>query len=306
MGDGKLNRAIEQGKARTTEIKTRVPELKERMPELKERVPELGSELRAKSSELRSRGQDLARQYSKMDVSWARCGYARIAREVLLSGILGPMIDWYVRSRAVGEEVFDDPRLEKPVIFVANHSSHLDTPTILRALPWKWRQRTLVAAAADYFYRDRRIASLVSLLFNTIPIARDGGGNGELDHVDRLLDDRWNLLLFPEGTRSRQGRIKRLRSGAALLAKRHHSAIVPIFISGTNAVMPPGRVWPRRKLWRRRYPVRIAFGDPIRPLDDESPRQLTERVEEFFESQAEPVVRRTTPERELAGAGEAH
>jgi len=48
MGDGKLNRAIEQGKARTTEIKTRVPELKERMPELKERVPEFGNELRAK------------------------------------------------------------------------------------------------------------------------------------------------------------------------------------------------------------------------------------------------------------------
>ena len=37
-----------------------------------------------------------------------------------------------------------------------------------------------MAAAADYFYRDRRIASLVSLMFNTIPIARDGGGNGEL------------------------------------------------------------------------------------------------------------------------------
>ena len=47
-----------------------------------------------------------------MDVSWARCGYARVAREVLLSGILGPMIDWYLRSRAVGREVFDDPRLD--------------------------------------------------------------------------------------------------------------------------------------------------------------------------------------------------
>ena len=113
MGDGKLNRAIEQGKARTTEIKTRVPELKERMPELKERVPEFGNELRAKGSELRSRGQDLARQYAKMDVSWARCGYARIAREVLLSGILGPMIDWYVHSRAVGREVFADARLDE-------------------------------------------------------------------------------------------------------------------------------------------------------------------------------------------------
>ena len=129
MGDGKLNRAIEQGKARTTEIKTRVPELRERMPEFKERVPELGSELRAKGSELRSRGQDLARQYAKMDVSWARCGYARIAREVLLSGILGPMIGLVPAQPRGGQGGLRRPRLEPPVIFVANHSSHLDTPT---------------------------------------------------------------------------------------------------------------------------------------------------------------------------------
>ena len=272
--------------------------------ELRERVGRGAGKLKDGASVAAERGRKLGSRCAKLDVAWARRRPARAVRETIQSFILDPLMSYYTRRRVSGREGFDG--LDAPVVFVANHSSHLDTPTILRALPWKWRQRTLVAAAADYFYRDRRIASLVSLLFNTIPIARDGGGNGELDHVDRLLDDRWNLLLFPEGTRSRQGRIKRLRSGAALLAKRHHSAIVPIFISGTNDVMPPGRVWPRRKLWRRRYPVRIAFGDPIRPLDDESPRQLTERVEEFFESQAEPVVRRTTPERELAGAGEAH
>jgi 1-acyl-sn-glycerol-3-phosphate acyltransferase len=272
--------------------------------ELRERVGRGAGKLKDGASVAAERGRKLGSRCAKLDVAWARRRPARAVRETIQSFILDPLMSYYTRRRVSGREGFDG--LDAPVVFVANHSSHLDTPTILRALPWKWRQRTLVAAAADYFYRDRRIASLVSLLFNTIPIARDGGGNGELEHVDRLLDDRWNLLLFPEGTRSRQGRIKRLRSGAALLAKRHHSAIVPIFISGTNDVMPPGRVWPRRKLWRRRYPVRIAFGDPIRPLDDESPRQLTERVEEFFESQAEPVVRRTTPERELAGAGEAH
>jgi len=272
--------------------------------DLRGRVGRGAGKLKDGASVAAERGRKLGSRCAKLDVAWARRRPARAVRETIQSFILDPLMSYYTRRRVSGREGFDG--LDAPVVFVANHSSHLDTPTILRALPWKWRQRTLVAAAADYFYRDRRIASLVSLLLNTIPIARDGGGNGELDHVDRLLDDRWNLLLFPEGTRSRQGRIKRLRSGAALLAKRHHSAIVPIFISGTNAVMPPGRVWPRRKLWRRRYPVRIAFGDPIRPLDDESPRQLTERVEEFFEAQAEPVVRRTTPERELAGAGEAH
>ena len=50
MGDGRINRAIEQGRARTSEFKERVPELKERVPELRERVPELGSELRNRST----------------------------------------------------------------------------------------------------------------------------------------------------------------------------------------------------------------------------------------------------------------
>ena len=88
MGDGRLNRAIEQGKARTSEIKARVPDLKDRMPEFKERMPDLKDrvpELKERGAELRARGGELARQYSKMDVSWARCGYARALREGLLA-----------------------------------------------------------------------------------------------------------------------------------------------------------------------------------------------------------------------------
>ena len=235
MGDGKVERAIQHGKARTNEIKTRVPELRERVPELRERVPELrermpeltedlrhrGTELRTKGAELRTRSSELARQYAKLDVSWARCGYAKAAREGLLSLGLGPLIDFYTRTRTVGREVFDD--LEHPVVFVANHSSHLDTPTILRAMPRKWRARTAVAAAADYFYDSRWKASGVALLFNTVPLGRKGGGlgNGATDHVDRLIDEGWNLVMFPEGTRSRDGGVNKVRSGAAVIAAHH-------------------------------------------------------------------------------------
>ena len=168
MRDGRVNRAIEKGRARTTDIKTRVPELRERVPELRERVPEL-------TDGLRSRGGELARQYAKMDVSWARCSYAKAARAALLGFGLGPMIDYYVRTRVVGGEVFD--RLSHPVIFVANHSSHLDTPTILRALPRKWRRNTAVAAAADYFYNKRWKANGVALLFNTVPLGERAAGS---------------------------------------------------------------------------------------------------------------------------------
>ena len=264
MRDGRVNRAIEKGRARTTDIKTRVPELRERMPELRERVPEL-------TDGLRSRGGELARQYAKMDVSWARCSYAKAARAALLGFGLGPMIDYYARTRSVGGEVFD--RLSHPVIFVANHSSHLDTPTILRALPRKWRRKTAVAAAADYFYTKRWKANGVALLFNTVPLGRKGGGlgNGATDHVDRLIDDGWNLVMFPEGTRSRDGEVGKVHSGAAVIAAHHGIDIVPIYIHGTHEAMPPGRNWPKRipgRIFSRRHEVEVRFGDPIRAADD--------------------------------------
>jgi 1-acyl-sn-glycerol-3-phosphate acyltransferase len=284
MGDGRINRAIEQGKARTGEIKTRVPELRER-------VPELGSELRSKGSELgselRSRSTELRARYAKMDVSWARCGYARALRHALLSGVLGPMIDFYVRSRAVGRGIFER-ELTPPVIFVANHSSHLDTPTILRAIPRKWRTRTAVAAAADYFYDSRWKANGVALLFNTTPLGREGGGLGEgaTDHVDKLIDERWNLLMFPEGTRSRDGEIGKVRSGAAVIAAQHGIDIVPIYVHGTHAAMPPGQNWPKRRPGRilsRRHKVEVRFGAPIKPRTVDDRKEVMEEVRAFWE-----------------------
>jgi 1-acyl-sn-glycerol-3-phosphate acyltransferase len=277
-------------------------EMRDSRNELRERVGRGATRLKESSAGARARGRQISR-CARLDMPWARCGVARILRETLQRFLLEPLMTYYTRRKVSGRERFES--LEPPVVFVANHSSHMDTPAVLRALPWKWRHRTAVAAAADYFYRDRRLASLVSLLFNTVPVAREGGGgDGELAHVDQLLDDRWNLLLFPEGTRSRGRRLKRMRSGAAVLAARHDSVIVPIHVIGTDDAMPPGQAWPRRKLWRRRYPVRIAFGDPIRPVNGETPREVTARVQGFFERQgAAPAERIPAPVAEPAGVG---
>jgi 1-acyl-sn-glycerol-3-phosphate acyltransferase len=265
--------------------KARVSTLRERVPELRERIPELSDELRTKGTELRTRGSELARQYAEMDVSWARCGYAKAAREGLISLGLGPLMDFYVRRRAVGREVFDT--LQHPVVFVANHSSHLDTPTILRAMPRKWRNRTAVAAAADYFYDSRWKARGVALLFNTVPLGRKGGGldNGATDHVDHLIDQGWNLLMFPEGTRSRDGEIGKVRSGAAVIAANHAIDIVPIYVSGTHEAMPPGQNWPRRipgRFLSRRHEVEVRFGRPIRPRDVEHRHEAMDEVRAFW------------------------
>jgi 1-acyl-sn-glycerol-3-phosphate acyltransferase len=160
---------------------------------------------------------------------------------------------------------------------------------ILSALPRKLRKRTAVAAAADYFYRNKLTASIVSLIFNTVPIERRKGPSSSVtkstSHLDTLLDDGWNLLLFPEGTRSRGGVPGRVRRGAAVLAAAHNLAIIPIRVTGTADAMPPGRVWPKRlrgKLFSRRHRITVSFGEPIQPGGDM--QALLDRVQTFFDS----------------------
>jgi 1-acyl-sn-glycerol-3-phosphate acyltransferase len=257
--------------------------------ELRNTAAAKGGELRstaaAKSSELASRGAEVRRNMRQLDVPWARCRAARMAREGILQFLLGPLIRFYTRARVDGREQFE--AIPPPVILVANHSSHLDTPTILRALPLKWRQRTAVAAAADYFYKKRAVANLVALIFNTVPIARRGGGvgSGAFDHVDRLIDQRWNLLIFPEGTRSREGDLGRLRSGAAVIAQQHRIPIVPIRVKGTHDAMPPGCNWPKRRngFLSRRHRIEVEFGPPIYPGQDEDRAAVMSRVREYLE-----------------------
>jgi 1-acyl-sn-glycerol-3-phosphate acyltransferase len=239
------------------------------------------------------------RSPEELDAAWSRRASARAVRELVLMGVLGPLMDAYTRRRVLGREHFDG--LQAPVVFVANHSSHMDTPAILRALPRAWRRRTVVAAAADYFYAKRRLGYTVSLFFGTVPMARDGRGleSSATAHLERLFAEGWSLVMFAEGTRSRDGSVGKLRSGAAVLAAQHDLAIVPIHVSGTHEVMPVGRYWMRRRPGSR-HPIAIRFGAPIRPDEDEHRSDVMERVRCFFEQAgAETTPAERAP---LAGA----
>ena len=194
-------------------------------------------------------------------------------------------MDLYTRRRVSGREHLD--ALAGPVVFVANHNSHMDTPVILRALPGPWRRRTAVAAATDYFYDKRRKALSASVAFGTVPLDRNSGagvGPGQTAHLDRLIRDGGSLLFFPEGTRSHDGRVGRLRTGAALLAAEHHLPIVPIYLSGTGEAMPRGHRWMVFKAGQpgARHPLEIRFGKPIVPRAGERPSDVMERVRLFL------------------------
>jgi 1-acyl-sn-glycerol-3-phosphate acyltransferase len=246
-----------------------------------QRVIEAAREVAREAPE---RARELRAAAAQLDIPWARSAPARWVRERFMTFVLNPVLDHYAARRATGFEKL--AALKEPVILVANHASHMDTPVILSALPRKLRKRTAVAAAADYFYKNRLVASMVALLFNTVPVERKGGGATKgSSHLDDLLDDGWNLLLFPEGTRSRGNGLGRVRRGAAVLAAHHNLSIVPIRVTGTAEAMPPGSFWPKRlrgRLFSRRHRVEVTFGEPIPPLSDTA--ALIEKVQYFFES----------------------
>jgi 1-acyl-sn-glycerol-3-phosphate acyltransferase len=194
-------------------------------------------------------------------------------------------MDLYTRCRVTGREHLAE--LTGPAIFVANHNSHMDTPLILRALPGRLRRRTAVVAATDYFYTKRRNAVSASLVFGTVPLDRSAGagvGPEQTAHLDRLIASGGGLLVFPEGTRSRDGRVGRLRSGAAVLAAEHDLPIVPIYLSGTRHAMPRGHHWMVFKAGRPgpRHRLELRFGKPIVPGPGEPPAAIMERVRLFL------------------------
>ncbi len=214
------------------------------------------------------------------DLAWARSRPASVARALFLHGVLGPAMDAYTRRRVLGTQHLEG--LVAPVLFVSNHSSHMDTPALLRALPGAWGRRTAVAAAADYFYSKRRLAPVVALAFNTVPVPRKGAETEATADLVRLLGERWSLVIFAEGTRSRDGRVGRLHSGAAVLAAAHGMPIVPVYVAGTHQTMPVGRRWMRRGPGRRRRPIEIRFGAPVWPQPGEHRTEVMDRVRQFL------------------------
>jgi 1-acyl-sn-glycerol-3-phosphate acyltransferase len=263
---------------------------------------------REAASNAPERVRELRKAAAELDLPWARSAPARWIRENFMRFVLNPTMDFYAARKSEGYEKL--AALDQPVILVANHASHMDTPVILSALPRKLRKHTAVAAAADYFYKSKIIASLASLIFNTVPLDRKGGGGltKTASHLDKLLNDGWSLLIYPEGTRSRGDGLGRVRRGAAVLASEHNLPIVPIRVDGTAEAMPPGQFWPKRlrgRLLSHRHKIHVSFGEPIQPGGDAA--AMIERVQNFFESgEAGPPSRTPYTRRKQADGGDEH
>lgn len=213
------------------------------------------------------RPEHQARQFP---TSWARSPAAVAVRGVVQRAGLKPLVHSQVSVTVRGLVVLDG--LRGPVVFVANHSSHLDAPLVLTTLPERWRRETAVAAAADYFFDTLPRAVGSTMAFSTFPMERRGGGGASLA-ADLLLEG-WSVLVFPEGTRSADGWAGEFRRGAAHLALSTRTPVVPIGIRGSFPAMPKGRSWPVPG----RPPVRVRYGPALRPGPDDDAGTLTDRA----------------------------
>jgi 1-acyl-sn-glycerol-3-phosphate acyltransferase len=205
------------------------------------------------------------------DTAWARKYPVRLARAMVLDNVTRPVVRVLASPLVRGEEALTD--LEAPVIFAANHASHVDTPLLLSCLPLRFRHRTVVAAAADYFFDRRWKADAWSFVLGAIPIERTKVNRRSAELAAELLADGWNLMIFPEGGRSPDGWAQTFRGGAAYLASRTGRPVVPVHLDGTRHVLPKGRNTVRRTR------TTVAYGTPLRPEEGEDARRFAARIE---------------------------
>ena len=162
--------------------------------------------------------------------------------------------------------------LDGPVVFVANHHSHVDTPAMLATIPDRWRKKIVVGAAADYFFTTRFSAAFSALVIGAIPIERNKVGRKSADLARSLVDRGWSLLIFPEGGRSPDGWGQPFRGGAAYIALRSQVPVIPVHLEGTGRMLPKGGSL-------KRSPIIVTFGAPLVPLEREDARKFAARIE---------------------------
>src|SRR6266852_414640 len=135
---------------------------------------------------------------------------------------------------------------QPPFILLANHSSHLDALVLAAPLPWRMRDQIFPIAAGDVFFETPAIAAFAAGMLNALPMWRKKCGPHALQQLrQRLLDEPCAYILFPEGARSRDGRLLPFKPGLGMLVAGTPAPVVPCHLGGTYAALPPETCWPK-------------------------------------------------------------
>ena len=155
-----------------------------------------------------------------------------------------------------------------PFLIAANHASHLDPPLVGCQVARQMRffaRRTLWSHPVAGWWLDRT---------ETIAVDRDSGDVGAIKRVLQALQENRAVVLFPEGTRSPDGRFQRPKAGVGLLACKTGAPVVPCRVFGAFEALGRGHTLPRLGT-----PVSVVFGRPLTPAEYDVPNAGKERYQ---------------------------
>jgi len=175
---------------------------------------------------------------------------------------------------------------EGPFIFAANHTSHFDAPAIFMKLPWRFRKKIAAATWQEHFFKgDRSFRSfgrmlefyLLTAFMNIFPMPHKRGFRRALRYTGKLIDKDWNIMIFPEGKRTRTGNYLPFKKGTGMLAVETRIPIVPIKVEGLYEVLPKGSFFPKF------HKSKVKIGKPMH-LKHESYLKAIEEIEKAIKS----------------------
>lgn len=182
---------------------------------------------------------------------------------------LGGIFRIFFRLRGYGQE--NIPKTG-PVVIAGNHISYLDPPMI----------GAVATRRVNFMAKEELFVPIIGPIFRNLgafPVKRGGADRAAIKHGIELLENEKVLAIFPEGTRSKTGKLGKLEPGALMMAAKVRAPIVPTAIIGSD-IKRAGKIWPK---------VTVRFGKPICfpegvPINKELLQKMTDELAESIKA----------------------
>src|SRR5512143_217304 len=168
---------------------------------------------------------------------------------------------------------------EGSFIIAPNHLSLADAPAVMCTLPWKTTAQTFFLGTTDFF--GGPVTSRIAKLLHVIPVDMETRLSSAMQLSAHILRRGKVLCVFPEGGRSRDGRIKEFKKGVGIIARELNIPVVPAAIRGTYEMLPTGRMLPKPAK------ISVSFGRPIYPEGRDYDEIVKARYREVVKLQEE-------------------
>ncbi len=151
----------------------------------------------------------------------------------------------YIRLETKGTSFRELHEKYPKLIIIANHASHIDATSIAAAVPKRYWKDLYIAAAKDYFFGNPFMTFFSQHCLGAIPVDRGDRRGDAIKLIVRLLKDfeRIWLIIFPEGTRSADGKVHEFKRGVSIFAERSQTPILFLYLDGNHKLWPKGARW---------------------------------------------------------------